>query len=181
MVCWIAGVLVVCWFGLELSRSERVRLGGWRDVFRPSASESVGLKAEDVTDADLEAVAVLREDGTKGWSFNLPKGLEGVLRQRQYGKMCASAQGVPGMLHDEGHGGHAGHSHRDYYWADPEFVDPDGRTNVGEREEEVCASSLTYLLGEQDISIGGALMGMWLAYGLAVRERRAFFVESENW
>ncbi|KAI9819032.1 MAG: hypothetical protein M1832_004074 [Thelocarpon impressellum] len=45
----------------------------------------------------------------------------------------------------------------------------------------VCAKSLTYVLETADAGFGSTLMGMWLSYGLAKREGRAFFVDDANW
>lgn len=45
----------------------------------------------------------------------------------------------------------------------------------------VCASSLTYVLESEDAGLGKTLMSLWMAYGLAKREGRAFFLEDARW
>ena len=46
---------------------------------------------------------------------------------------------------------------------------------------EICERSLTYVLETTDAGIGRTLMGLWLAYGLAKREDRAFFIDDAHW
>lgn len=45
----------------------------------------------------------------------------------------------------------------------------------------VCEKSLTYVLETSDAGLGNTLMGLWLAYGLAQKEGRAFFIEDTHW
>lgn len=46
----------------------------------------------------------------------------------------------------------------------------------------VCRSSMTYVLeSNTDAGLGNALMGLWMAYGVAEREGRAFFVDDSRW
>lgn len=46
---------------------------------------------------------------------------------------------------------------------------------------KICERSLTYVLETTDAGIGKTLMGLWLAYGLAKREDRAFFIDDAYW
>lgn len=48
-------------------------------------------------------------------------------------------------------------------------------------EKTVCKSSLTFVLESDDAGLGKTLMALWMAYGLAKREGRAFFVEDTRW
>lgn len=48
-------------------------------------------------------------------------------------------------------------------------------------EKTVCKSSLTFVLESDDAGLGKTLMALWMAYGLAKREGRAFFVEDARW
>ena len=49
------------------------------------------------------------------------------------------------------------------------------------REERVCERSLTYVMETNDAGFGKTLMGLWLSYGLAQKEGRAFFVDDRHW
>ncbi|KAH0550895.1 hypothetical protein GP486_007742 [Trichoglossum hirsutum] len=50
-----------------------------------------------------------------------------------------------------------------------------------EEEVKVCEKSLTYVMETADAGLGNTLLGLWLAYGLAKSEGRAFFVDDTNW
>ena len=48
-------------------------------------------------------------------------------------------------------------------------------------ERKTCNSSLIFLLETKSASIGRTLMEIWLAYGLAKKEGRAFFIDDTRW
>lgn len=45
----------------------------------------------------------------------------------------------------------------------------------------VCRKSLVFVLQSEDGGFGAMLMGLWMSYGLAKKEGRAFFVDDTNW
>lgn len=45
----------------------------------------------------------------------------------------------------------------------------------------VCPSSVTYVLESADAGLGTAVMGMWMLYGLAKHDGRAFFIDDSRW
>ncbi|KAL8829857.1 MAG: hypothetical protein Q9191_001769 [Dirinaria sp. TL-2023a] len=57
------------------------------------------------------------------------------------------------------------------------------KTKIGLASEEgtLCEKSLTYVLETTDAGLGKTLMGLWLSYGLAEKEGRAFFVDDSHW
>lgn len=48
-------------------------------------------------------------------------------------------------------------------------------------EKTVCKSSLTFVLESDEAGLGKTLMALWMAYGLAQREGRAFFLDDTRW
>ncbi|MCJ1471809.1 hypothetical protein MMC13_000450 [Lambiella insularis] len=48
-------------------------------------------------------------------------------------------------------------------------------------EDKVCERSLTYVMETADAGFGNTIMGMWMAYGLAQKEQRSFFIDDRNW
>ena len=48
-------------------------------------------------------------------------------------------------------------------------------------EGKLCRTSLTYVLETTDAGLGKTLMGLWLSYGLAEKEGRAFFIDDSHW
>ena len=45
----------------------------------------------------------------------------------------------------------------------------------------ICDRSLTYVMETTDAGLGNTLMGLWMSYGLAKEEGRAFFIDDTNW
>ena len=45
----------------------------------------------------------------------------------------------------------------------------------------ICSKSLTFLLETSNAGMGATLLALWLSYGLAQRENRAFFLDDTNW
>lgn len=62
-----------------------------------------------------------------------------------------------------------------------ELVEEGWKVKHGGGKVKICERSLTYVLETIDAGIGKTLMGLWLAYGLAKREDRAFFIDDTYW
>ncbi|KAL8836539.1 MAG: hypothetical protein Q9170_002859, partial [Blastenia crenularia] len=45
----------------------------------------------------------------------------------------------------------------------------------------ICEKSLIFLMESADAGMGKTVLGLWMAYGLAQEERRAFFIDDSNW
>ena len=91
--------------------------------------------------------------------------------------------------------------HTNYYQRDPHFLDvaeaqmkgllpnPNLDGKIGEQEvpdnpiagRRPCGKSLTYVMETSDAGMGNTLLGMWLAFGLAKKESRAFFIDDTRW
>ncbi|KMU92287.1 LOW QUALITY PROTEIN: hypothetical protein CIHG_09971 [Coccidioides immitis H538.4] len=56
-----------------------------------------------------------------------------------------------------------------------------GRQEHSTEDLPPCKKSLTFVLESDDAGFGVALMGLWMAYGLAKEEGRAFFIDDSNW
>ena len=61
-----------------------------------------------------------------------------------------------------------------------EYPNEKQRLMQAERKD-VCKRSLTYVLETADAGLGRTLMGLWMSYGLAKEENRAFFIDDTNW
>lgn len=53
--------------------------------------------------------------------------------------------------------------------------------NLPQTERKICERSLTYVLESADAGLGTTLLGLWMSYGLAKKEGRAFFISDTNW
>ncbi|KAA6415497.1 MAG: hypothetical protein FRX48_00212 [Lasallia pustulata] len=54
-------------------------------------------------------------------------------------------------------------------------------TMRGGNSGDVCRRSLTYVMEATDAGFGETLLGLWMSYGLAKKEGRAFFIDDTNW
>jgi hypothetical protein len=63
------------------------------------------------------------------------------------------------------------------------FVDDeDIVANNGATENmKACDRSLTYVMETSDAGFGTTLMRLWMSYGLALKENRAFFIDDTRW
>lgn len=62
----------------------------------------------------------------------------------------------------------------------------DGNTSenqleISEDDLLLCDRSLTFVMESSDAGLGSTLLGLWLAYGLAVKDDRAFFIDDARW
>ncbi len=95
---------------------------------------------------------------------------------------------------------HTHTAHHGYYFNDQHFMDVaeaeshDILPGLGNDESPIlkasspeynplrqCGRSITYALETSSAGLGPSLLGLWLAYGLAQTENRAFFIDDTNW
>lgn len=91
----------------------------------------------------------------------------------------------------------------EYYHMDKDFVDVEEAERAGmlpgsggqDRDAQngqggsghenidlpVCKKSVTFLMETKDAGMGNSLLAVWLAYGLAKKEGREFFVDDTGW
>jgi hypothetical protein len=57
-----------------------------------------------------------------------------------------------------------------------------GNPEMGAKAEKpACKKSLTFVLESKDAGLGKTLMMLWIAYGLALKEGRSFFIDDTRW
>ena len=161
--------------------------------------EMVG--GDDLPDTPVPIV-VTGNDGQPRWTVSIPPSLEFPLSPSDYSSICSQSgevsQHVTEMLEPtyrrKRHSGHKGHFGYDY--EDPNFMDvaeaeaegllPGLRDGEDEDDAidsvgEVCEKSLTFVLQTEDAGLGKTLLRLWMSYGLAQKEGRAFFLDDTNW
>lgn len=198
VLVWLVGVLVILFYASSLLRSShRNAQAGW--------SNHAGEHFEMVGDEQLPdfptPVVVLDKKGRSRWTVSIPPDTQFPLEPKVYREICLQNREVAAHVLDL-------HTQalpeRGYYWVDPNFMDvaeaersgllpgPKAKTNmkvdgvVGENlnsliEEDVCRKSLTFLLETDDAGLGTTLMMLWMAYGLAEKEGREFFIDDSRW
>ncbi|KAG0635758.1 hypothetical protein HOY80DRAFT_926728 [Tuber brumale] len=142
-------------------------------VFQPSASPKPS-KIDPASVTSVEPTLLDYGEGNQKWTWKLPANLGGLLRPQVYGEMCRATRRA-----SDAAAGHGRHAHHGYYWVDEHFLNPRVEDEAALRG--VCERSLTYMLDSSDPGLGGILLGLWSAYGLAMSENRTFFVDDSNW
>lgn len=198
-VLFFVGVVVVLWLGIKWFAS-----GSGYVPANQQPLEQDGATYEMVGGSLLpqepSAVVVTNKSGTSKWTVSIPATYQFPLRPAQYREICAQSKEVSGQLMKHGKP-MAGH--RSYYAKDPHYMD------VQEAEEQgllpkstlprpnivdvadvkasgleglpQCEKSMTYVMETSDPSFAKTLLALWTAYGLAMKEGRAFFIDDTRW
>ena len=141
------------------------------------------------------ALLVSNPDGHARWTVSIPSGLPFPLRDRQYRTLCEQAETLQAGLE---RGRSLAESPVTGWRRKPSYVDPDPSfLDIAEAEgigalppqsdtrkedaNAVCDTSLTFAMDTDDASFGKTLLLLWLSYGLARKEGRAFFIDDTRW
>lgn len=145
-------------------------------------------------------IVVTDKEGQPRWTISIPSELEFPLAPSDYSSICSQSGQVadhvtdlteePTRFRRKRRAGHK--AHHGYYYEDPNFMDvvdaeAEGLLPGLEEEDdsadegEVCEKSLTFVLQTEDAGLGKTLLRLWMSYGLAQKEGRAFFIDDTNW
>ncbi|KAH6867109.1 hypothetical protein BKA58DRAFT_218617 [Alternaria rosae] len=156
-----------------------------------------------------EPVALALQDakGKMRWTVSIPSDYEFPLRPAQYRDICHQSMEVSKGLRQEAHAS-SGFAKRmlNYYQQDQYYIDvqeaeqqgllppskaagrPKGfvedeaiKDGISTAGLKVCDRTLTYAMETEDAGFGNTLMRMWMSYGLAKAEKRAFFIDDTRW
>ncbi|KAK3901919.1 hypothetical protein C8A05DRAFT_34395 [Staphylotrichum tortipilum] len=146
---------------------------------------------------DFPTPMVVRDHrGRAKWTVSIPSGAVFPLSVAQYKDMCARCRQVAERtrtLKSQGHGLNQVSLGFGSNLAD-DFVDVQEAEMAGylgkdsmspargsAADKPVCKTSLTFVLESTDAGMGKTLMMLWMAYGLAEKEGRAFFIDDTRW
>lgn len=191
---WCCGFLVLYLLGLRLIHSAALPAG--HSVLMANPENEALLK-------EPTAVVVIDRKGKPKWTVAIPPQLAFPLRPSQYATICHQSDQIRKSKSPAGAG-----DHPRYYSKDPNFMDiaeaehdlllstrhknielkssglvgiDVSQENLGQKKMKICERSLTYVLESVDAGLGLTLMGLWMSYGLAEKEGRAFFIDDSNW
>ncbi|KAL1959271.1 hypothetical protein VTO42DRAFT_2458 [Malbranchea cinnamomea] len=144
-------------------------------------------------------VLITDNKGHTRWTVYIPPRADFPLPPTEYARICSESTDVAQQLQPDQH-------RHGYYGRDRYFIDipdaqrnrllPPGPLTSGEgnivggdiyRSADaastlpLCDRSLTFLMQTDDAGLGPTLLALWLSYGLAQREGRAFFIDDTNW
>lgn len=172
--------------------------------------EMVELEEEHLPDFPTP-IAVTDKQGRAKWTISIPPSHDFPLRKEQYSALVAQCKEVSGRvqgLHSSRGlpqtilATFGSQDTRDTHFVDVKEAEKDGLltgwevrlSDIGKHRSEgniigqssdsqqpVCSKSLTFVLESADAGLGKTLMQLWTAYGIAMNEGRAFFIDDSRW
>lgn len=145
------------------------------------------------------------DQGRPRWTVSIPQSAGFPLRPHQYKNVCQASERVSKSVEEMSGRSRVmrkNHRGRQYYAVDKTFVDvaeaeglgllpvadkkdlstvDGGKSNDATKDAPVCGKTLTYVMESDNAGFGHALLHLWLAYGLAKKEGREFFLDDSNW
>lgn len=125
--------------------------------------------------------------GQAKWTISIPRNSSFPLRGDQYAKLCHEGQQARDDYVQASRMASVTSLHRapSYYARDWTYLDVEETHGAaGLRDAKgtgICDTSLTFVMDTQDASFGRTLLLLWMSYGLAKKEGRAFFVDDTRW
>lgn len=205
LLLWLSGVCSILYFGFANIRlAQSVPSVG----YSLQDGEEYEMVGEDMLPDYPTPVVISDKRGRAKWTVSIPPSYDFPLLPKDYADICKQSMEVAthvGDLHSHRHVQHA--AHYGYYHVDANFMDvaeaiehgmlpgvaKGGWASVGKEgtmvgevadqlvENEVCETSLTFVMETGDAGLGRTLLALWMAYGLAKKEGRAFFVDDSRW
>jgi hypothetical protein len=141
-------------------------------------------------------IIVTDQRGRSKWTISIPPTLGFPLKPVHYVNICeqstAMSQQVAMSKKPQSDQKHAHAAHHGYYYDDSHFMDiADAESHnilsgveessSNESPVQKCDRSLTYVLETSSAGLGQTILSLWLAFGLAQLEKRAFFIDDTNW
>jgi hypothetical protein len=151
-----------------------------------------GASSRAVTDSPMPII-VSDHRGRAKWTVSIPSGSEFPLTMHRYAEMCTWCELVARKVQDLRSQGRGLHQFSLGFGSDTTngFVDvqeaqeagylPKVKGGESSSDRPVCKKSLIFVLESDDAGLGRTLMMLWIAYGLAEEEGRAFFVDDTRW
>ncbi len=165
-----------------------IRIPGGYGAKSDVASTTTNAVADSYTEP--AAIAVTNEAGHSRWTVVIPPERPFPLRGKEYQEICRQGQRLRDTLSQESRLVRAkdwrrkgGYYSRDHTYLDVEQAETIGVLPALEADSgvNVCDKSMTFVLDAEDASFGKSLLMLWLSYGLAKKEGRAFFIDDSRW
>ncbi|ROT37375.1 hypothetical protein SODALDRAFT_361080 [Sodiomyces alkalinus F11] len=203
VVFWLAFVLLIFYFAT-------ISVRGNVPVDIPYISrkqEEFEMVGQDELPDFATPIVVTGKSGRSKWTVSIPAHLDFPLSTRDYGEMCSKCREVASRVRDMrnrspppppeqatiSRGGPV-----DRYFLDVQDAEKVGllpgtvvrqglqgniigvhQNSVG--QQPICESSITFVLETADPGIGHTIMELWIFYGLAMKQGRAFFIDDTRW
>jgi hypothetical protein len=140
-------------------------------------------------DLPKHAAAVSVNGGSR-WTVSIPHGSAFPLSAADYTRICTSADTVRTEIDANPSSSMEGTWWPKSTWttSDQAYLDVADAQAMGhlpadddQTTENVCEKTLTFVLESDDVSFGSSMLMLWLSYGLAQKQGRAFFLDDSRW
>lgn len=148
---------------------------------------SSGLVAGNSLPTEPTAVVVTDSAGSSKWTVWIPHNQTFPLPSKSYVDMCEQGASLrSGIQTNARSAGKPWWRRQGYYAKDSAFLDVVDAERTGalpksKNDEKVCETSMTFVLTAEDANLGKSLILLWMSYGLARKEGRAFFLDDSHW
>lgn len=154
------------------------------------------------------ALAVQDVKGNPRWIVSIPANHDFPLRPKQYQDICRQTMELSKQMREDAKASKniakrmLNYYQKDQYYLDVQeaeemqllpqsklegrpknFVDDEllAADKGATKGMKVCEKSMTYVMETGEAGFGNTLMRMWMAYGLAIKEGRTFFIDDTRW
>ncbi|KAK2768786.1 hypothetical protein FQN54_000642 [Arachnomyces sp. PD_36] len=200
LFCWIFGIFIVGWFAWPYlypdNASSMMSASSETATYTQDGDEYEMVGGDELPEEPLPVI-VTDSEGQPRWTVSIPPKKDFPLAPAEYTTICTQtgsvAQHVTLMTEEPeklARRRHQSHKHYGYYYEDPNYMDVGEAVESGlipgldeedDGEGEICDKSITFVLQTDDAGFGRTLLRLWMSYGLAQKEGRAFFVDDTNW
>ena len=164
---------------------------------------SYELVGDQQLPVDPLPVLVTDKSNKDRWTVSIPHGHAFPLRPAQYQEMCQLSTKITDYFIDMSRSNdplrRLARRDQSYHSIDNNFMDVQEAEQQGllpqpagtgsdshatfheHNDNAVCDRSLTFVMETSEAGFGNTLMRMWMAYGLAQEEGRAFFIDDSRW
>jgi hypothetical protein len=159
-----------------------------------TAISSTALPVQDslaTHDLPSEPTALMIVDGAgaQKWTVSIPSDAPFPLKPGQYQDICTKSEALSGGFSQRSRLERVKDWRKKsaYYRDEPAYLDIAEAQRTGvlpaghPASNQTCASSMTFSMTSDDVSFGKTLLMLWMSYGLAKKEGRAFFVDDSQW
>lgn len=186
-LCSVLCAVIVLWriaFN-ESFKPVNIRISG-SDI-----SYAIEVSGRDGVFPDEPSVLTVTDTGGHSrWTVHIPHNYSFPLRSGHTQQICKEGELSRGSISQQSRlvKTKAWRRKSSYYSTDKTFLDVEEAENIGvlpqssnQDTSKVCDKSITLALDAEDASFGKSLLMLWLSYGLARREGRAFFIDDTRW
>ena len=164
-------------------------------MFGFDTTQTSSIKTDTIEEtnppSEPTVLAISDRRGHSKWTAAISQGHTFPLTGKQYRSMCKQSEVLRETISEQSRLVKAKDWRRkdSYYLFDRTFLEVAEAERTGllpkpdqtATDDAACEKSLTFVLSEEDASFGKSLLMLWLSYGLAMKEGRAFFVDDTRW